>query len=145
MSESLLNGGGAPALPGRNRPTRLPWLILGLFGLGLAVAGAALPILPATPFVFVALAGLSRSSPSLERWLRSRPFVKGRIERLERGEGLSRRDKIGSFAMAAALIVPVIVLSSSPHLRVFLAALLLAKAVFFMAWRPKPKAAGDGR
>lgn len=145
MSDSLLKGVAGPALPARSRPVRLPWLILGLSGLGLAVAGAALPILPATPFVFVALAGLSRSSPRLERWLRSRPFVKERIERLERGEGLSRRDKIGSFAMAAALIIPVIVITSSPHLRVFLAALLVAKAAFFIAWRPKPKAAGDGR
>jgi uncharacterized membrane protein YbaN (DUF454 family) len=129
----------------RPNPSRLPWLILGLSGLGLAVAGAALPILPATPFVFVALAGLSRSSPRLERWLRSRPFVKERIARLERGEGLSRREKIGIFAMAAALIIPVIVITSSLHLRIFLATLLVAKAVFLITWRAKPKAAGVGR
>jgi len=112
---------------------------LGLLSLGLGILGIPLPILPSTPFFLLALFFFSTSSPGLSRWMRKKPFIARRLDRLERGEGLSIKDKLATWSLAFLLLCPVIIFSSSWHLRIFLILLLLAKAVFFIVWRPKAK------
>lgn len=54
----------------KKRLVRLPWLWLTFSSLGLGLAGAALPILPTTPFILLAAWAAPKGSPEVDRWLR---------------------------------------------------------------------------
>jgi uncharacterized membrane protein YbaN (DUF454 family) len=100
--------------------------------------GIVLPVLPATPFLLAASFCFLKGSTRLYRWIMANRFFGPRIERI-RGAGLTAREKISIYLFACALIIPLIVLSPSPHLRIFLVLLLVIKAIVFLRMRTAPK------
>lgn len=48
--------------------SRRLWFAFGIFNLGLGVAGAILPLLPAFPFLMLTLISFSKSSEKFHRW-----------------------------------------------------------------------------
>ncbi|HVI33512.1 YbaN family protein [Phenylobacterium sp.] len=56
-----------------SRLVRTAYHALGVTSVGLALAGLVLPIVPATPFLVVALWAFTRSSPALAERLRRHP------------------------------------------------------------------------
>lgn len=58
---------------GHARIMRVIWLGLGLVFTAIALVGAALPVLPTTPFLIVAATCFAKSSPRLEAWLLAHP------------------------------------------------------------------------
>ncbi len=83
---------------------RVLWLMVGYAALGLAIAGAALPLLPTTPFLLLAAFAFARSSPRLHRWLLTHPNFGPLIENWHRYGAISLKAKAAAlFAMAAAL------------------------------------------
>ncbi|MDY2941771.1 MAG: YbaN family protein [Varibaculum sp.] len=65
---------------------RVILLVLGFVSLGLAFAGAALPVIPATPFLIVALFCFDRSSERWHNWLRNHRFFGSYLREYERRE-----------------------------------------------------------
>ena len=104
----------------------------GLLLLGIATAGIVLPVLPATPFLLAASFCFMKSSGRLHRWIMGSRFFGPRLARLKSGAGLTAKEKIIIYLTAFACIMPIIILAKSPHLRIFLAALLVVKALVFL-------------
>ncbi|MDR0630108.1 MAG: YbaN family protein [Treponema sp.] len=118
--------------------SKLLFIIGGFVLLALGVAGIVLPVLPAMPFLLAASFCFMKSSPRLYRWIMGNRFLGPRIERI-RGAGLTAKEKLSIYLFACTLIIPVIVLSHSLHLRIFLVLLLAVKAIVFLRMRMAPK------
>jgi uncharacterized membrane protein YbaN (DUF454 family) len=119
--------------------SKLLFVVAGCVFLALGVAGIILPVLPATPFLLAASFCFMKGSTRLYRWIMANRFLGPRIERI-RGAGLTKREKISIYLFACALITPVIILTHSLHLRIFLIVLLAVKAVVFLRIRTAPPA-----
>jgi uncharacterized membrane protein YbaN (DUF454 family) len=117
--------------------SKVLFVLGGFVLLALGVIGIALPVLPATPFLLGASFCFMKSSDRLYRWIMANRFFGPRIERV-RGEGLTARDKIFIYLFACALITPVIILTSSLHLRIFLILLLILKGLVFLRIKTAP-------
>lgn len=81
------------------------FLTLGLICLGLGVVGAFLPLLPTTPFLLLAAFFLSRSSPTLHRWLLQNRLFGPVIQRWENGGVISRSTKVMASLMLGGVLV----------------------------------------
>jgi hypothetical protein len=65
------------------------------------------------------------------------PHFGPRIERI-RKSGLTKREKITIYLTACALILPIIILTHSLHLRIFLIVLLAVKGFVFLRMKTAP-------
>jgi uncharacterized membrane protein YbaN (DUF454 family) len=119
--------------------SKLLFIIGGFMLLALGVAGIVLPVLPTTPFLLASSFCFMKSSGRLYRWIMGSRFLGPRIRRIGAG-GLTKKEKISIYLFACALIIPVIVLTHSLHLRIFLVVLLAVKAVVFMRIKTAPPA-----
>ena len=92
--------------------SRLLWAGLGLVSLALGYVGIFVPGLPTTVFVLIAVVAFARSSPRLDRWLRSLPVFSKAVAQADRYREhgtISRRVKLVAqgFAWGSVLLVLV--------------------------------------
>jgi len=80
---------------------RALWTAAGLACVGLGGLGVALPGLPTTPFVVLAAACFSRSSPRLYRWLIEHRLFGPLIGDFRAGKGISLRVKVWAIGCMA--------------------------------------------
>ena len=119
---------------------RLAYIAVGVLATLLAIAGAVLPGLPATPFLLVALWAFSRSSERLLAWLDRVPLLREALAEARRFEerGRIRREvKFTAVAVAWGSVVFTGVASdfSRPVLLGVVTAAALAGS-FAMWWIP---------
>lgn len=89
-----------PSIPGVS-VGRAALLALGWAATALAIAGAVLPLLPATPFALVAVWAFARASPRLEAWLRAHPMLGPPLEAWRARRAVPRRAKVAALASLA--------------------------------------------
>jgi uncharacterized membrane protein YbaN (DUF454 family) len=109
----------------------------GFFFLTLGLAGIPIPVLPTTPFLLLASFCFFKGSPRFHRWLDAHPVFGPPLERFRR-EGMTAKQKICLYLLVCAMLTPVFVLTRSLHLRIFLAAILVVKAVVFARIKTAP-------
>jgi len=83
---------------------RLIWLILGFIGLGLGAVGAVVPMLPAFPFLMLALVSFGKSSAKLHQWFIGTKLYKNNLESFVKGQGMTWRTKIKVMIMITCLM-----------------------------------------
>ena len=72
---------------------KIIWLILGFLGLGLGAVGAVVPMLPAFPFLMLALFSFGKSSEKLHKWFIGTKLYKNTRGSFVIGQGMTWRTK----------------------------------------------------
>ncbi len=73
---------------------RMVWLAIGSLGLLLGAVGAAVPLLPAFPFLLIAAIGFGKSSEKLDVWFKNTKLYKKNLESYVKGRGMTKATKI---------------------------------------------------
>lgn len=114
---------------------RLLWLAFGGVCVGLAIAGAALPLLPTTPFLLLAVFAFARSSQRLHDWLVDHRHFGPMIRNWREHGGIDRRSKL--LAVAAMLVALLVSWAVGVGPRLLLVqALVLGVSATFILTRP---------
>jgi uncharacterized membrane protein YbaN (DUF454 family) len=111
--------------------------ILGFISLGLAVAGAVLPVMPTTVFVILAAWAFAKSSPALHAKLLAHPRFGPVLADWEAHGAIPRKGKIAAVIGMAASLAILIVTGAKP-LVLGAAGVALAASAAFVVTRPAP-------
>ena len=74
--------------------TKHLYLFAGLISSGLGALGAAVPLLPAFPFLLLASICFARSSDRLYQWFISTKLYKDNLESFVQGKGMTKKAKV---------------------------------------------------
>ncbi|MDD4849606.1 MAG: YbaN family protein [Gemmiger sp.] len=72
---------------------KIIYIALGCLGVGLGALGAALPLLPAFPFLMMAAFCFGKSSDRLNRWFTGTKLYKNNLESFVQGKGMTLKTK----------------------------------------------------
>jgi uncharacterized membrane protein YbaN (DUF454 family) len=94
-----------PSVAGRPAPQRWLFIALGWFCFGLGILGVLLPIVPATPFMLVALWAFARGSERFHDWLYNHRVFGPPLRRFHRERTIPVWTKLlATGSMAASLL-----------------------------------------
>lgn len=115
-----------------NLPHRALLIGLGWIAVGFGIAGAVLPLMPATPFFLIAAWCFARSSPRFHDWLVAHPVFGQLIAAYRERKGMTARYKaltllsLWSAIGASAFVVPL------TWVRILLAAIALGVTIHIL-------------
>ncbi|MFC6486458.1 YbaN family protein [Nitratireductor sp. GCM10026969] len=119
-------------------------IALGCLMLLLAVVGAALPLMPTTIFLILALWFFARSSPRLEAWMLSHPRFGPPLHAWRKEGAVSRHAKIMACAgMAIGYGAFLLAVEPVPWLAVLVALALIGSAAYVVSRPEAQKAASS--
>lgn len=118
-------------------PRRIIWFAVGIAALALAALGAALPLLPTTPFLLVAAYAFARSSKRWHAWLHSHRVFGPIIRDWREHRAIDRRAKIVGVASMVAVLAVSVAAEVDPVILAVQAVVLSASAAFVLS-RPSP-------
>ena len=106
---------------------RYMYLIVGLIAVALGVIGIILPIVPTTPFLILALACFSKSSPRLHQWLIQHPWVGPTLQQWQTHRSIPAKVKVRAmWLIIVSFSVSILILNGKPYLQ---AALLFCACI----------------
>lgn len=108
------------------------YIVFGLIALVLGSIGVALPILPTTPFLLLALFCFSRGSVRWDNWFRSTALYKKHLDSFVRYRAMTLAKKIGLLLFADIMLAfPFIFIDKLP-VRILIILVLLGKYYYFI-------------
>lgn len=120
---------------------RVLWLAIGWAATACAIVGAALPLIPTTPFLLVAAYAFARSSPRLHQWLTTHEQFGPLIDDWHRFGAINRQAKFAAvLVMAVSLALSWLLGVGASLLAVQV--VVLGGAALFILSRPDGPPAG---
>ena len=115
-------------------------LSLGWLSVILGAIGALLPVIPTTPFLILALACFSKSSPRFHRMLLNNKWVGPSLTEWEQNKTISRQIKFRAMALVViSFTISIIILSGRTGLQLMLFVLgLIALGVIYQLKESEP-------
>lgn len=108
------------------------YLLLGSISLVLGAIGAALPILPATPFLLLATFCFARSSDRLHAWFIHTKLYRNNLESLMNGRGMTTKAKLRVIAMVTLMMLLAFIMMGATTIgRVILAIAWICHLLYF--------------
>ncbi|MEM1176029.1 MAG: YbaN family protein [Pseudomonadota bacterium] len=114
------------------------WFSAGILALALGMLGAALPLLPTTPFILLAAYCFAHSSEKWHRWLLAHRTFGPLIQHWRDHRAISRRTKVVSVIMMAAVLMLSWFLGASATVIAIQAAVLSCSALFILTRNEPP-------
>lgn len=109
------------------------FIIVGCIGLGLGALGAALPLLPAFPFLLLAAVCFMRSSEKLHTWFIGTKLYKNNLESWVKSRGMTAKTKIKILSIVTlTMAVGFIMMESVPVGRIILAVVWVFHLIYFI-------------
>lgn len=115
------------------------FLILGCIGLALGAVGAALPFLPAFPFLLMAAVCFGKSSEKLDIWFKSTKLYKDNLEDYVKGQGMTRQAKIRVMILITILMTIGFIMMRATVVGRVVLAFVWAFHMWYFAFRVKTK------
>ncbi len=112
---------------------KLIYIITGCIGLGLGALGAALPLLPAFPFLLLAAVCFGKSSKRLHKWFIGTKLYKKNLESYVKGRGMTWKTKIRiMIIVTVTMSVGFIMMNAVPVGRIVLCAVWVFHVLYFV-------------
>ncbi|MEP3428327.1 MAG: YbaN family protein [Roseibium sp.] len=122
-----------------NAALKMMWLTIGGLSLVLGGIGAALPVLPTTPFVILAAVAFGKSSPRLQAFLEGHALFGPMIADWRVSGAIATRFKLVAITMMA-IVLAVSIAFSAPTAVLVVQTTCMSCAAIFILSRPAPVA-----
>ena len=120
------------------------YIVVGCIGVGLGALGAALPLLPAFPFLLLAAICFGKSSERLHTWFIGTKLYKNNLESYVQGRGMTWKAKIRIMVIVTlTMSVGFIMMSRVPVGRIILAGVWVFHILYFCFGVKTIKETGD--
>ncbi|MFA5447485.1 MAG: YbaN family protein [Sphaerochaeta sp.] len=129
----------APTDPKKRTLRQYVLIGLGSFFVVLGAIGVILPLLPTTPFVLLASACYSFSSPKLARWLERSRILGSYLRHWRTGEGVPIRTKIFAISWLWLGLILTMVFTAKPTVTIILSVIGTLVTIHIASIRNKYK------
>ncbi|WP_233499183.1 YbaN family protein [Bacillus weihaiensis] len=110
----------------------IAFFIIGLFSLGMGIAGTILPVLPGGPFYLFAAFCFAKSSKKMDTWFKNTSIYSKYVEPILLKTGMTRKEKIRINCIADLCILISIFYIDYLFIKIILLLLALYKHYYFI-------------
>jgi len=114
------------------KPVAAICTILAIVSLCTGIVALFVPMLPATPFLLLALASYMHCSPRFVSWFSSQPLYKCYIDDFLRERSMTRRNKIKTLVVGTLMIALSFFLMHALWARIMILAIMVVKYYYFV-------------
>lgn len=110
---------------------RLLYLIAGFLFLSIGAIGTIIPVLPTTPFLLLATACFSKSSPRFNLWFTNTKLYKNNIESFVKHRSMTLKTKLQILALASTMLLLAIFFMDNIYGRFAVVCIIIFKYYYF--------------